>query len=364
MTTVFVSAPRFIALVAFALPLVALSCDGDDTPPSFFDSGSDATSDAPPASDASDAALPHAKIIAVHASPDLAAVRFCFGVGLQNDGSDAVVLAVAPTPSVAPGGGAALPDLGVDLSQKAVTPYAVLTSAITTLATCDALVAGDAGLASGTDFFALPTIKNGTLAGGTTILAALTGCASSAVDPSGDITTCGSTYAASGNLAVKTFSLDRVVANSSRFGAQIAHVSTPATGVWTALYTESTVNAVLHPLDGGADEVIAQGVTEGSLQPSSAASLAAPNVDQTSVIVSAVNPDGGATSAELAIPMPLVYEATTGATTGENAYFDAGANYTFVFVGDPREPTTLDGGAFNGYALHLLAFPNDPTLPP
>ena len=38
-------------------------------------------------------------------------------------------------------------------------------------------------------------------------------------------------------------------------------------------------------------------------------------------------------------------------------------NYAFTVSGDPRAPTTLDGGVFNGYALHLLAFPTNPQLP-
>ncbi len=359
---------RALVLSAPALACVVVSCDGDDTPPSFFVDGGDATTDAPvdaPA-DAPDANLARAKIIAVHASPDVPAMRLCFGVGVQNDGSDAAILATAPIPKapIAPGGGGALPDLGIDLSQKALTPYAVRASSITTSATCDALVNGDGGLASGTDYFPLPTIKNGTFTGGSTLMMSLVGCLPTASDPSADVTTCGIGYdTAKGNLAVRVFVLDRVVANTARFGAQIAHVATPAAGVWTALYNSTTVNAALHPLDGGAEEPIAQGVTLYTIAPTSAASLAMPTIDQTSIIVSAVNPDGGAPATEAAIPLPLVYEATTGQATGENAYFTAGANYTFVFVGDPRAPATLDGGGFNGNALHLLAFPNDPTIP-
>lgn len=359
---VHLAAPALACLVS-----LGLSCDGDNTPPSVFDGGdgstTDTTVDAP--ADAPDANVARAKIIAVHASPDLPAMRLCFGLGVQNDGSDAVILATAPIPKtpLAPGGGGALPDLGVDLSAKAVTPYVVRASAITTSATCDALV-GDAGLASGTDVFALPTIKNGTFAGNSTLMLAIVGCLPAASDPSADVTTCGIGYdSVKGNLGERVFVLDRVVANTARFGAQLAHVATPAAGVWAALYSASTVNAALHPLDGGAEEPIAQGITLYTIAPASAASLAMPTVDQTSIIVSAVNPDGGASATEAAIPLPLVYEATTGQATGENAYFTAGANYTFVFVGDPRAPATLDGGAFNGNALHLLAFPNDPTIP-
>ncbi len=372
---------RRVALVVSIATLAVgfVSCDGDDTPPKFFPDGGAPTrpSDAATDADASDASVVRAKIIAVHASPDLAAVRFCFGTGFQNTGTDGMVLAIAPTPNtaIAPGGGTPLPDLGVDLGQKAVTPYAVLASSLTThpSATCDAIIGGDAGLASGTDYFTLPTLplsaqEVGTFAPNSTILAALVGCLPTSADPSADITTCGPDYdTAKGNLTMQTFALDRTVANTQRFGAQLAHVSTPALGVWKALYTSTTVNAVLHPqtVDGGADTVIAQGATEGTLAPSTAASLVAPIVDNTSIIVSAVNPDGGAIPAESAIPLPLVFEATTGVTTpgAENAYFAAGANYTFVFLGDPRQSITLDGGAFNGYSLHLLAFPNDPALP-
>src|SRR5689334_12512659 len=86
------------------------ACDGDNTPPSFFDSGSaDATTDATSdASDASDAApTTHAKVILVHASPDVAALRLCFALGVQNDGSDAKMAPIAPLPNnaLAPGAG-------------------------------------------------------------------------------------------------------------------------------------------------------------------------------------------------------------------------------------------------------------------
>ena len=347
------------------LALLAVGCTSDDTPAKFFDASTEAATDAP--NDAlvdspSDASTSHGKIIAVHASPDLAAVRFCFGIGLQNDGSDAAVAPIAPLPQtpLGPGQGAVLSDLG-DLSQRAVTPYAVLASKVGA-STCDALLSG--GLTAGSDYFVLSTIKNGTFGSATTHLVALTGCLPIASDALADTTTCGASYdAAKGNLALSVFALDRVIGNTQRFGAQIAHVATPAAGVWSGLYGSNAVSAALHPQDGGADEIIADSVALGALAPTSAASLAMPNVDQTSLVVAAVNPDGGAAPAQSSIPLPLVYEATTGKATGENAYFAPGVNYTFVFVGDPRVSATSDGGAFNGYSLHALAFPNDPAVP-
>ena len=353
-------------LVIGGLLLGAWGCDGDNTPPSFFDSGADATTDAASdvATDASDAApTTHAKVIVVHASPDVPAVRICFALGLQNDGSDAQVAPIAPLPktALAPGSGAILPDLGVDLSQKAITPYVVVASKIQNNATCDALVGA---LTANTDYFVLPTIKNGTFVASTTVMIAATGCLPTTIDGLADTTTCGADYnATKGNLADRVFKLDRVIGNTQRFGAQLAHLSSPASGVWGAQYGATEVSALLRDFDGGADEIVVDHATLFTLAPSAAASLAMPTVDQTSFVVAAVNPDGGAPPAQSSIPLPLVYEATTGKATGENAYFGPGVNYTFVFVGDPRQPTTLDGGAFNGYSLHALAFPNDPTLP-
>jgi len=366
------------ALVLVALPCtffavaLASGCEGDDTPAKFFVDGSaESSADAPDDGDATvvdapaDAESPHAKIIVVHASPDLASLRFCFGTGLQNDGSDSQVVPIAPLPStdVAPGGGGVIADLG-DLSLRAVTPYAVLATKAGT-GTCDALLSGDAGaLVAGADYFQLPTIHNGTLAASTTHLVAVAGCLPGAIDSAADTTTCGASWTAqSGNVGDAVFALDRVIGNTQRFGAQIAHVASPAAGVWSTQFGATSVSAALRPLDGGAAEIVTDSVALGSIAPASAASLAMPVVDQTSFAVSAANPDGGASPVETSIPLPLVYEATTGQASGENAYFVAGANYTFVFVGDPRASATLDGGAFNGYSLHLLAFPNDPAFP-
>jgi len=345
--------------------LLLCACDGDTTPPSFFDSGLDATAEASDAaSDASEAGpTTHAKIIFVHASPDLPPIRVCLALGTQNDASDAKLGPVAPLPktALAPGSGTIFPDLG-DLHVQAVTPYVIIASKITSsLATCDQLVPT---LTANVDYFVLTTIKNGTLASGTTSLVAATGCLPSPLDGLADTTTCGVDYNASkGNFAAQVFNLDRVIGNTQRFGAQLAHVSSPANGVWGAQFGATQVSASLHPFDGGADEIIVDHTTLFTLAPGAAASLAMPTVDQTSLVVAAVNPDGGAPPAQSMIPMPLVYEATTGQATGENAYFAPGVNYTFVFLGDPRQPTTLDGGTFNGYSLHALAFPNDPALP-
>lgn len=363
---------RRLGLLALLPTLVlwAFACDGDTTPPSFFDGGSDATtSDVVQDGPGPDVVTTtHAKVIVVHASPDVPTVRVCFAIGLQNDGSDGVIAPISPLPQtgLAPGTGGALPDLGVDLSQRALTPYVILASKITSSAArCDTL-AGDAGtLTQNVDYFVLPTIKNGTLAPSTTFLVAATGCVPSAIDPAADTTTCGASYdSTKGNLSLQIFTLDRVIGNTQRFGAQVAHVASPAAGVWSSLYGSTAVSAALKSFDGGAQEIIVDSVPLDQLAPSSAASLAMPTVDQTSFVVAPVNPDGGAPPTSVSIPLPLVYEATTGKTTGENAYFTPGTNYTFVFVGDPRVSATVDGGAFNGYSLHALAFPNDPPLPP
>jgi len=339
----------------------SVRCNGDDTPPRFFDAASDAVVTETGTDASADGGAQHAKIIAVNASADLPAIRLCFGVGLQNDGSDSKVAAISPVPSgsIVPGGGVTLPDLGLDLSMSALTPYAMNAASIgTSVQTCDQLVQS---LGAGTDYFALPTIKNGTLATGTTVMIAITGCEPAAIDGAGDSTTCGPTYSPNtGNLVGNAFTLDRVIANTSRFGAQVVHAASATAGVWFASYGTHTLTALLRPQDGGPDEIIASGVLYEEIQPANAASLAMPTIDQTSFVVSADNGDAGGLTT---IPLPLVYEATTGQATGENAYFVAGSNYTFVVIGDPRVSPVLDGGLFNGYSLHTLAFPNDPPLP-
>ena len=353
----------------------AWACDGDTTPAKQFDSGADATTDASadaPAESAVDAGSVRAKMLAVHASPDLPALRVCFGVGLQNDGSDAVVASLVPVPDKAPtgqpypglfpGAGVALPDFGVDLSQKALTPYLIVASKLaSSTQSCDALLSPDAGtLTPGVDYFEMPTLKNGTFANDTTIALVATGCLPQAADPSASSVLCGSDYSASaGNLALRVFSLDRAIKGA--FGAQFLQASSPAAGELALTSGSGDLSAELHPLDGGAGQPIAAGVKYGELQPATAAALAAPDVNQTSLLVT-VPGDGGAAFSS-AFPLPLVYEVTTGQPTGAAAYFASGANYTFVLVGDPAQPTLLDGGAFNGYSLHALAFPSNPPLP-
>jgi len=361
--------------VAVALGAGAWACDGDTTPAKQFDSGADATTDAPadaPADSTVDAGPTRAKMLAIHASPDLPAVRVCFGMGLQNDGSDAVVASVLPVPDKAltgqpypglfPGAGAALPDFGIDLSQKALTPYLIVASKLAaSTQSCDALLAPNAGtLTPGVDYFKMPTLKNGTFASDTTIALVVTGCLPQAADPSASAVLCGGDYGTSaGNLAVQLFSLDRAVKGA--FGAQFLQASSAAAGKFALAYGTGDLTAELHPLDGGAGQPIATGVKYGELQPGTAAALVAPDVNQTSLLVT-VPGDGGAAFSS-SFPLPLVYEVTTGQPTGAAAYFASGANYTFVLVGDPAQPTLLDGGAFNGYSLHALAFPNSPPLP-
>ena len=362
------------AVAAFAA--VGWACDGDTTPANHFDSGSDATVDG--ALDAPSDAPPtptRAKIIAIHGSPDVPAVRVCFGVGFQNDGSDSVIAPLQPLPEKAltgqpyaglfPGTGGVFPDFGLDISQKAITPYVIVASKLaSSTQNCDALLGTDAGtLTAGVDYFKLPTIKNGTFTNDTTLALVATGCLPQSVDPAATAVVCGGDYnTTSGNVAIKIFSLDRVVASAQGFGAQFVHASSAAAGEFGVAYGSGDLTAALHPFaDGGVDQTIASGVKLGEIQPKPAAALAAPDVNQTALLVTVQGDAGALVSAPF--PLPLVYEVTTGQATGATAYFAPGANYTFVLVGDPAAPTLLDGGAFNGYSLHALAFPNDPPLP-
>jgi hypothetical protein len=358
-------------------------CGGDDTSAA---PGTDAGNDDATLSDsgggAEDGGLARGKVIVVHASPDVPAVRFCFGTGNNDDGSDTQVGPLPalphlsrpgqPFPGIFPGTGSPLPDI-TDLSQRAVTGFVILAEKIVgdngdagTERDCPALLGanGQGGaLTKLVDYFQLATIPKGTFANGTTTLIAATGCFPKALDPSASANLCGADFnELTGNLSGRLFKLDRVT-QAGTLGAQVLQVSPSldaesdgGTGLTTGFLAADG-----GPLADGGPIVITTGQKYGELKPDQAAQNAgiASNAENVAFFTAV-----GATATPL--PLPIITQLTTGAADTQldgGPYYQDNMNYTFVVLGVPGQPLTVDGGV-NGHALHYLAFPNDPQLPP
>jgi hypothetical protein len=222
---------------------------GPDTNIPKVDAGPDTApskdSSVPPVKDAGS----NAKLILVHASPDVPAIRVCFGTGKLADGSDSVVQPLPalpdtagpglPYPGVFPGTGGAFPDI-TDLSATAILPFVVLADAIKTEfasdggteATCDQLVGTTKKACAGTKcltadkYVQLPAIPAQTFLKDKTFLLAATGCLPNAKDPNGTPARCGATYGdgGTGNVGVEISELDTTFTPpDGGFGAQFVH---------------------------------------------------------------------------------------------------------------------------------------------
>ena len=371
--------------LGFAAAALAIgACDGDDTPARTLPDAS-AVPDTSTVSEASaDVAQPdsgaRAKVVLVHASPDVPAVRVCLAVGSKADGSDAVIVPLPPLPDQAaagqpypgvfPGTGGVFPDLGVDLSAKVVVPYLVLASAVKDDARSDAgpaklscaelLSSGPNALPSPA-YLKLPLLPAGTLASNTTLLLAATGCLPN--DPQG-AALCGAGYDSTvGNVALRRFTLDnKPTATAGQLGAQVLHLSSATEGKLAGPVSASLIG----PVDAAAGDAFVEPITTnahyGDLAPKAALAVGLGDVIQTAFFASVQNPDSGAPLANVVVPLPLVYQLTTGQAAGADQYFKGGANYAFVIVGDPTESALTDAGAFNAKSLHFLGFPSDPPV--
>ena len=381
-----------LALVGLAVTSVggalAIGCTGDDTTPAVLpdagndqnvpDTGKDVTT--PP--DAGDASVPaRARVLIAHAAPGLGAVRFCFAIGLKADGSDAVIAPLAPQPDyvtnvkypyagVFPGTGFPQPDLGLDLSTKAVTPYLILANSIKTDIKgadggsaplgCDTLIQTDAGLTAA-DIFKLPTLPAGTFASNSTLLLAVTGCVGGNAGGAGR---CGATYdATNGNVGMKSFVLDRTIA-AGKMGVQVVHLSSATEGLLQGGATTG-INTALLDMVADASVSLTTAQVYGELKPATVASNALPNPDGTVFILTVNNPspDGGAPVVTSPVPLANLVRLSTGVVdAGASPYFHNGANYAIIILGDPTAPKYLDdaGLVFNTSYLHPIALP---TLP-
>jgi hypothetical protein len=335
--------------------------------------------------DGGDAGSNDPKLIAVHASPDFPALRFCFGLVLGSN------VAVAPgrnalpdtQTGILPGTGGVLGDPGVDVSKLSLALFVIKASSISNFYAdastnpadggepdCPTLI-GTSGkgtadsppgiLTLNQDFYALPTLSAGTFQDGVTTIAAITGCVP------GETTAaplCGSDYnATNGNLKVTTLNLDGTTTQtSSQYGAQAAHLSQALDGVLAASDAGPvTTGFVCLIPDGGpvpdSGTTLATGQSFGTILPATAASETLCNATDTTQTAFVFSGPTGPIAFSFADMQQLTVNNQTA------GYFANGANYTFVIVGDPTQPSTDDAGNFNTAFIHALAFPSNPTVP-
>ena len=395
---------------------MGIGCGGDDAAPAkVTDGGSkDSTSatNSPitptPDAPAGDTNLPdtappppHGKVMLVHASPGLPALRICYSVGVKADLTDQVMAPVyalpdddtasaalgLPYPGFFPGTGGPQPDVA-DLSKVTLVPYLIFADQITTEVKsardagtekkCTDLLgptAPDGGLEA-TKFIKLGAIPAGTFAPSTPTLVALVGCLPQAADPTANAAKCGSDYdVTNGNVGVKIYkALDRTVADATKMGVQILQASSAFQGeVVTPL--QGTLVTGFATVDGGTPlgAPVTAGQVFGDLKPDAAAPQTGLLTDQanTAVYATLVQADGGLVIGpsgpiNVALPLPIVKRLSIGPV--DAGYFANGANFTFILVGDPAQPTFIDAGAdatgpFNPRSMHWIALPNDPVLP-
>jgi hypothetical protein len=355
-----------------------------------------------------DAGPPHAKVILVHASPGLGALRICFKLGKPGLAGTIVPPIPAlpdvakegqPYPGIFPGTGGPFPDL-LDLSPFEITPVVIKASSISadvrvdggTERTCQDLLASDAGIASG-DITTFPTLPAGTFAPNSTLLLALTGCAAGETGGVSPFTytaqqKCGAAYtSANSNFAIQKFTLDTAPAGATQLGGQFINLAQgieneippfaancgtnaacQANGLWPVVMKndpsgDAAAPPIVVPLTGGPAKF-------PELKPATAKGVdsVVPADTQFAFFGSntAVGGDGGLGPRLSGAPLPFIQLFTTGSTSttdggAQGDYYKNGHNYTFILLGDP---TAGAFGPTNGYGTHFLGFDNDPVLPP
>jgi hypothetical protein len=280
------------------------------------------------------------------------------------------------------------------------------------LGTASTLTTGKGTLTMGSQYWYLGTIKAGTLAHGTTWIAAVTGCFPGEGAAAPAICPASPPYGANGNLTLTPFQLDNTTAvGDGGIGVQFANAApawdnantgvngpggTTAGGVWVATTTIPDAGGNGEGGgDGGGDGGGGGGgpVTTLSLVPVGVATYGnitknlvtapVPLDSTTAGIFSAwVGSDGGTTApyppgctpgspttpcaSPLLLPLPTI-DALTNGTVPTGGSFADGKGYAFILIGNPAAPTYLnpfDGGpatsgtgVYNGASLHFLGFP-------
>jgi hypothetical protein len=399
------------------------ACGDDDTGPGRPDTGTGSETTAPEAgdagggTDASEAGKPDAgsfaKLTLVNATSDIgpnavldargdAAFRICF-----KQGTSAQTLGVAPfpplpdkAPASAPPGtpagifygtGGTFPSFGLDLEGRIIVP--IIMNAKTLLlkgivnpgtgatgTTCDELVGSvadaSAGLVANKDYWELPAIPAGTFKRDKAYVLALTGCVGDATISSDK---CGPGFTAGngpgvGNLTVRIFETTRAAVSPTSLGIQFLHASAQADAILGPAGANFSIEPGLmaDPRDAGSFQAAtAAPVAYGTLTPAKAVTKASDG-DYFVLSKTSPNPINGPLAP---FPLPAIQAISgLGPPTAPTVYV-GGANYVFVAVGDPAEPTfnATDGGgpgdggdgtSFNTKSVHYLAFPTDPKVIP
>jgi hypothetical protein len=398
---------------------------GDGSPPPGMDGSKPPGTDGGPTGDADAASAPeHGKVILVHGSAGAPPLRFCYGAVTTFDGGDAgtvKMLPVNPSPNtslgVPPGTGGPGADTSRDLANTALEVFAVSAPVLAlanvtpdaggTELTCDKILgsdgasplaadAGGLGLRPGIDYWDIGKLPAGTLADGTTTLIVVDGCVPGITDTNDQVVDCPAGYnPATGDLGMWTAKLDRTAPTAGSIGAQFAYASNPfsyesaaAGGVATVagFFTKMLVvpDAGALESDGGdagdaaveaaaptpvlvtIPQVVASGVTNGQLSPATVKSISGITYDGTSgFFVNSVTIDGGSNPFQVGLTLPNIQQISAPSVPLDAGYFQNGAGYVFVLVGDPNPsvPTFLDdAGTFNVQKVHIISFPTNPPF--
>lgn len=320
-------------------------------------------------------------------------------------------------PGIYPGTGGAMADLA-DLSTQAVTGFVIPASLIknenadaAAEANCTALIGAtgqgtDGGALTGGgnsllpgQFTKLTTIPVGALAHGTTELVALVGCLAQGDAGNEDLTAspakCGSDYTGVNNINAKVFTLDRAYPDGgTTMGVQVIDLASAWAGGLGLVGNGGDPTALATALVTAADAAViapinSLPITYPTQAPAASVQVNLPDPLSPLFAVQALcledggcpGDDGGPTGSPLlfipgaspfALPLALIGVLSNG--TGQNAfdggtYFGGGQNYAFILLGDPLYPEQLglpDGAAnpaYDGFGLHIIAFPTNPVLP-
>jgi hypothetical protein len=331
-----------------------------------------------------------------------AAIRLCF-----KQGTTAANLGVAPYPplpdkpkgtltvaGVPYGAGGTFPSFGLDLEGRIIQPIIMNVRSLVARGiknpgtgqpgtTCDELV-GDtadaaANLLENTDYWILPQVPAGTLKKEKSYVFALTGCVGdSALNPGKE---CGAGFTPGGvpgvgNLKITVFETNTTPVSATQLGVQFFHASAQTDAVFgpgAANPFPLTPGFTVDPTDAGP-----------SFRPATAAPIVINTLspvqgvtgvkDSDFFALDKVNP-AAPTRALAPFPLPLIQALSGLGLPAAPTVYTSGANYVFIAVGDPLQPTfsATDGGgpgdggdgtSFNTRSLHFLAFPTDPVIEP
>lgn len=343
----------------------------------------------------------------VYSSPaaGFQAIRLCFKQGTTDANLDYAPFpplpdrpsAIAPhlPPGLYAGTGEALPNFGIDLSNRILVP--ILMNVVTLNAkgiinpgngqpgaTCDEILKGnsEAGtLEPNIDYWELPKIEAGTFLRDKSYLLALTGCVTDSLygprcgpDPSrADGVFGGGSGPGVGNLKISITELTRTAVSASGLGIQIAHLSS---GTLTTHFPPA-------PLFPGfiASPPIIHSPTFVAATPGGAgvsylevtSAQAVWGVDDSHYFVSDQdNPNAEQPTPLRPIPLPEIQRASFGDAAVPTIY-TAGKNFVFVLIGDANPRPYIDdfgqaidagapGAHYNPRSYHYLGFPTDPEV--